>query len=89
MKCEVCRADPATDSGIALFRQNPKGVTGIWRCQRHNEAPVAQEVGEITAMILDANRESRYRECGHLKGSTRWCPDCALAEDAAADKWRR
>lgn len=70
MKCEVCSASPATDSSVALFRQNPKGEIGIWRCQHCNNAPVAQEVGEITALILDANRAAKGSAAGASGGES-------------------
>ena len=33
MKCEVCGYGP--EEGLSIFRVNPKGVTGIWRCREH------------------------------------------------------
>lgn len=37
--------------GISLFRQNEKGVKGIWRCAVHNIAPVDPEVADIVIAI--------------------------------------
>ena len=46
-KCHVCgKASP-------LFRQNEKGVPGIWACDEHNKKPVDPLVKEI----VDAVRE--------------------------------
>ena len=31
-ECQLCGANPAKDSKIALERVNEKGVPGIWHC---------------------------------------------------------
>jgi hypothetical protein len=33
VECINCKANPATDSKVALFRINPKGITGEWICK--------------------------------------------------------
>lgn len=50
MKCEVCGRSPGTDSSITLFRQNEKGVPGIWRCEEHSK-PVEQDLAQAVAEI--------------------------------------
>lgn len=60
MKCEICGNTP--DNGATLFRQNPKGVTGIWRCECClQEAPnreVAQIVAEIQHVMCTKSQEA-------------------------------
>jgi len=56
--CELCGANPATDSSVALIRQNPMGEIGIWRCQLCNKRPVDNEVQDIIDTVLEDNRES-------------------------------
>jgi hypothetical protein len=55
MKCEDCGASPS-DGHTALFRQNPKGEIGRWRCQTCNTAPVAPEVAEIVSIVQSTSR---------------------------------
>lgn len=31
--------------------------------------------------------DDRARRCGHPLGSTRWCPECVLAESYASGEW--
>lgn len=33
MKCEIC--GKSVSDGTTLYRQNPKGEKGIWRCKEH------------------------------------------------------
>lgn len=60
MKCEKCGYGPM--HGVSLFRQNAKGIPGIWRCERcldPNKLPpddVAQTVAELE-QIGRANAE--------------------------------
>lgn len=35
VECEICKANPATDSTVVLTRVNEKGIPGVWRCQEH------------------------------------------------------
>lgn len=37
MLCEVCRKGPP--DGLSVFRVNPKGQPGIWRCRAHLDSP--------------------------------------------------
>lgn len=48
MRCEICGKSPS--DGIALHRQNEKGVEGIWRCSDCNFKPVPPEI----QLLLDA-----------------------------------
>ena len=34
MKCEICGI--GSMQGVTLYRRNPKGETGIWRCAEHH-----------------------------------------------------
>jgi hypothetical protein len=56
VECEVCGRGP--QQGTAVFRQNEKGVPGIWRCAVHNKAPISAEVKEITDIIQQAGKEN-------------------------------
>jgi len=49
LKCEVCGQGP--QHGVAVFRCNPKGQKGIWRCEPHMETPINAEVKEITDIL--------------------------------------
>lgn len=51
MRCEVCGKSP--DQGANLYRQNPKGQIGIWRCAVHSK-PVDDELVRIVAAIKKA-----------------------------------
>ena len=52
MTCEVCGRGPLPQhGGISVFRQNEKGVKGIWRCAVHVTAPVDPEVAEIVVAL--------------------------------------
>lgn len=53
-KCEVCGLGPPEDV-IAVYRQNPKGQKGVWRCERHNQAPIDPDVREIVQIIEKDN----------------------------------
>jgi len=46
MKCLDCGADPS-DGKTRLIRQNEFGIRGIWRCEKHNEMPIPEEVQRI------------------------------------------
>ncbi len=55
MTCEVCGDGPK--QGITLYRQNEKGVPGIWRCIIHTQQPVDPIVGNIVTVIERDNRD--------------------------------
>ena len=48
VECEVCKK---TLSKVALFRQNPIGEIGIWRCFEHNKTPIDSEVLELVKIF--------------------------------------
>jgi hypothetical protein len=53
VKCDTCGLGP--EDGKSLYRQNEKGVIGVWRCfeccQKRPSAPVDPEVVELTEII--------------------------------------
>ena len=49
--CEVCGMTSA--DGAALFRQNEKGVPGVWRCHLHNQVFIDPKVKELTDSITN------------------------------------
>lgn len=53
MTCEICGRGIV--DGAALFRQNEKGVKGIWRCREHNQKPIDVEVNDIVSAIEQDN----------------------------------
>lgn len=57
MKCIHCEKGPA--DGVALFRQNPKGETGIWACEEHNKQPLDPLVKDITDAIAAAEAKGK------------------------------
>lgn len=58
MKCEICGKGPAVES-VTVYRVNPKGQRGVWRCWQHLSDPqksdVDPEVKQITAIIEEDN----------------------------------
>lgn len=50
MSCEVCGRTPLED-GVTLWRQNPKGEKGVWRCTVCNKKPQDPEVEDIVNII--------------------------------------
>lgn len=53
-KCGVC--------DVPLFRQNPKGETGIWACKEHNGKPIDPLVEEITDIVQKNHPGARYQK---------------------------
>lgn len=49
MKCEICGKGPA--EGVSVFRTNPKGVTGVWRCREHLETAIDPSVQQAVSVI--------------------------------------
>jgi len=49
VSCEKC--GKGLREGIALFRQNPKGEIGVWRCAACNTKPIDSEVMEIIQLM--------------------------------------
>jgi hypothetical protein len=54
--CEVCGRGMA--DGVSLFRQNPKGQKGVWRCRECNARPIDPEVNDIVSAIEDDNAQA-------------------------------
>lgn len=54
MKCEICGKGPS--DGTNLFRQNPKGETGIWRCAAHSKPVEDDLVKIVNALSMAAKR---------------------------------
>jgi len=48
LQCYVCGK---TLNDGPLFRQNAKGVLGIWACGEDNKIPVDKEIEEVTDII--------------------------------------
>jgi hypothetical protein len=53
MICEICGAGPR--DGVTVYRQNPKGEKGRWRCILHNQARISSDVLDIVEIIEDDN----------------------------------
>lgn len=49
MNCEKC--GKGMKDGVTLYRQNPKGETGVWRCSACNRTPVDPETAELIVVI--------------------------------------
>lgn len=90
MKCEICHQGPP--NGPAVFRVNPKGVPGIWRCEAHlttdQKNKLDGDVLKIVGIIEADNKEKEPQPTGWvdaLTGRTIFlddkqrngkCPDC-------------
>jgi len=59
-KCEVC--GDGMDEGISLFRVNPTGESGVWRCKRHlnhiQESEIDSGVLSVVNAIEKDNRDN-------------------------------
>jgi hypothetical protein len=44
-------------NGISVFRQNPKGQKGIWRCEAHLDKQPDPEVYELVSALESAQRK--------------------------------
>ncbi len=56
MKCEIC--EKGIPNGVNLFRQNEKGVAGVWRCTEHNKKYVHEDVKDIIEALKGNNDNS-------------------------------
>ncbi len=52
MKCEVC--DKGPQEGVTIYRVNPKGVKGIWRCPLHLTNDQAEKIDSTVITICTA-----------------------------------
>jgi len=52
MKCHICGLGPPQDP-ITLYRQNEKGVIGIWACATHNQRPINADERELIEILED------------------------------------
>jgi hypothetical protein len=52
MKCETCGHGPA--DGADLYRVNPKGQPGRWRCLQHMPSPPDPELRRIVETVSSA-----------------------------------
>ena len=55
MKCEIC--GKSVSDGTSLYRQNPKGEKGIWRCKEHVSC-IPPDVVEIVDILENALKET-------------------------------
>lgn len=51
MKCEVCNQGP--EQGVTLYRVNPTGETGRWRCPQHLDEGQRQSVDPEVRRIVE------------------------------------
>lgn len=49
VQCEVCGQGPI--NGVSVFRQNPKGEKGRWRCEAHLEKQPDPGVRELVSIL--------------------------------------
>ena len=56
MKCEICALGP--EQGVTLYRQNPFGEKGIWRCWRDTKVTVDPETKRLVD-VLESTDEDR------------------------------
>ena len=62
MKCEICGRNP--QDGTSIFRVNPTGIEGIWRCRNCIGKPIDSELDFIVSVI-----EKRYQGDERAKDS--------------------
>ena len=69
IECCICKRGP--QQGIAVFRINAKGVTGIWACEKHlkqtDAPPVDPLVTEICKAVGRAEIQDMERTVGRLR----------------------
>jgi hypothetical protein len=56
IECEICGVRPDRDN-ISVFRVNPKGQAGVWRCEAHLETVIDQETLDFVH-ILEEGRNA-------------------------------
>lgn len=49
MKCEVCGLGP--EEGTTVYRQNPLGEVGRWRCREHSQAVYDAELARLVDVL--------------------------------------
>lgn len=63
MKCEICQKSVIKD-GIAVFRINSLGETGIWRCRKHlsdsQKTSIDPQVNDIVTTIEETNQSEKF-----------------------------
>ena len=70
MQCEVCGGKPS--EGVDLYRVNPKGVAGIWRCSHHFAAdPSLVRIVE-TLSRSPADVMARRQDGNGTRETARW-----------------
>lgn len=52
MRCYVCGLGPPEDP-VTLYRQNEKGVKGIWACAEHNTRSIDPDEAELIRILED------------------------------------
>ena len=53
MKCEICNLGP--EEGVTIYRQNPLGEKGIWRCQQHSRAAALDPETQNLVRVIEAD----------------------------------
>lgn len=65
MKCEICGQGPLGVNSVTVYRVNPKGVKGIWRCLVHltpeQRTAIDHDVQGIVQAIEEDNRRKDER----------------------------
>lgn len=62
MNCEICNKGPLGEVATTVYRVNPKGIKGIWRCAEHltpkQRAAIDPEVQDIVNIIEEDNNST-------------------------------
>jgi hypothetical protein len=58
--CEICGQSPE-EQGITVYRVNPTGVPGVWRCAMCLTTPIDPDLAEIVAILEEGQAGAEGR----------------------------
>lgn len=72
MRCETC--DKGPPDGVDLYRINPKGLAGRWRCIEHMPSPPDPDLRHIVETVSQSQPDV-IAPPGY-----QWCPRTGVLE---------
>lgn len=58
INCEVC--NKGLRDGVSVYRQNPKGETGIWRCLAHTKAQDEELLVQVASIENTLQKPTKH-----------------------------